>query len=109
MANTTIEIEIDKLKEELSNLKTLYGRIDDVLTNSKTSFEKVQNYWLGDCGEVVNGGISEFVNNYKDFQAIFMNYIVHLEDSITEYESHNEQMTLRGNQNLSDQPSGEIS
>ena len=104
-----IEIELDKLKEELATLKKTYENIHDLLTESKTEFKRVPNYWQGDCGETVDEGLSEFVDNYKDFEEILKNYITHLEDSITEYESHDEQMTLKGNQNLSDQPSGEIS
>ena len=104
-----MEIELDKLKEELATLKKLYENIEDIMTNSKTEFQRVPNYWQGDCGETVNEDVTEFTDNYKDFEDILKNYITHLEDSITEYESANTEITTRADQNLSDQPSGEIS
>ena len=107
-SSNLMEIDIDKLKEELSTLKKLHENIEDTMNSSKAEFKRVPNYWQGNCGETVDGGVSEFVDNYKKFEDILKNYITHLEDSIMEYESSDLEITSRANQNLSDQPSGVI-
>lgn len=104
-----MEIKLDELKTELETLKKLYQNIEDIMTNSKAEFDRVPNYWQGDCGETVEEDVAEFTENYKEFEEILKNYITHLEDSITEYESINTELTAKADQNLSDQPSGAIS